>query len=88
MGLLMDPSWISVGVAIAGCVGTGIVAYHAALRGTSVAIARGEERHISLKEQVVYLTEQKDEHATLLTEHGLRIGLLERGDQAPRDYAR
>lgn len=74
----MEPSWVMVGISVLSALVTGIVAYQAGLRGTQVAMARIEERHGSLKEQVVYLTEQKDEHATILTEHGLRIGLLER----------
>lgn len=84
----MDPAWISVAVALFGTLITGVVAYQAGLHGTQVAIARVEERHSSLKEQVVYLTEQKDEHAEMLTNHGLRLGILERDDRPPSDYAR
>lgn len=84
----MDANWVSVIVAIVTAIVTGIVAYQAALRGTAVALATVIERNASLKEQVVYLTEVKDEHDEKLSDHDLRITLLERADRAPVDYVR
>lgn len=73
----MDAQWASVVIAAVGMVLTGVVAYQAALRGTAVALARGEEKSAALKDQVVYLTEQKDAHAEILGELGVRVGILE-----------
>lgn len=84
----MDANWASIALTVFGIVLTGVVAYQAALRGTAVALATVQERNASLKEQVVYLTEVKDEHDEKLSDHGLRLALLERGDRAPADYPR
>jgi hypothetical protein len=85
----INPAWVSVAIAATTMVGSWIFAARAAKRGTEIALAVMQERQNSQGQNLGRLQDQVTDHAGLLAEHAVRIGVLEsRIDGAPADYPR
>lgn len=81
----MDPAWFSILISVAGIIFSGFSAY----MGVKLAVTRLEGRVTAIEKESDYNEEWRHDTANkMLNEHELRLGLIERGDRQPRDYAR
>lgn len=79
------PVWLQITLAVAGIVVAPFVAHMAAKRGAQrgleIALAVHDATIAMLKDEVVKLRQAKHDHAGFLTQHEMRIEMLERGDR-------